>query len=165
MFEESQEGCSPRSFWSDSKSFVPHLREADSELLVHVASKLEPDGGVRGIDVGDDWWREPSRSSLPRELATAHFQCGCSTKAGCDCDAHIVEAFTNQDANAKVVTIDGLGAFDLISKSSLLEGLVRMEDGDQILPFARCLQGEGGEQGDPFMPMLLSLGDCNHDHR
>ena len=54
-----------------------------------------------------------------------------------------------------------------------------MEDGDQILPFARCYygspstylwedemvntqeipQGEGGEQGDPLMPMLFSLGE------
>ena len=54
-----------------------------------------------------------------------------------------------------------------------------MEDGDQVLPFARCFhgspstnlwedelgntqeipQGEGREQGDPLMPMLFSLGE------
>ena len=54
-----------------------------------------------------------------------------------------------------------------------------MEDRDQILPFARCFygspstylwedelgntqeipQGEGGEQGDPLMPMLFSLAE------
>ena len=53
-----------------------------------------------------------------------------------------------------------------------------MEGGDQILPFVRCFygspstylsedemgitqnisQGEGGEQGDPLMPMLFALG-------
>ena len=53
-----------------------------------------------------------------------------------------------------------------------------MEGGDQVLPFVRLfygslstffwedtmggvhhiLQGEGGEQGDPSMPMLFSLG-------
>ena len=60
----------------------------------------------------------------------------------------------------------------------MLEGLLRMEDGDQILTFVRCFygspstdlwedemgvtqripQGEGGEQGDPLMPMLFALG-------
>ena len=60
----------------------------------------------------------------------------------------------------------------------MLEGLLRMEKGDQILPFVRCFygtpstylwddemgvtqhihQGEGGEQGDPLMPMLFALG-------
>ena len=60
-----------------------------------------------------------------------------------------------------------------------MEGLLRMEDGDQILLFARCFygspstylwedelgntqeipQGEGGEQGDPLMPMLFSLAE------
>ena len=60
----------------------------------------------------------------------------------------------------------------------MLEGLLRMEGGDQILPFVRCFykspsthphedemgtiqyipQGEGGEQSDPLMPMLFALG-------
>ena len=60
----------------------------------------------------------------------------------------------------------------------MLEGLLRMEGGDQILPFvcvfhnnpSTCLwedelgvtqhvaQGEGGEQGDPLMPLLFALG-------
>ena len=60
----------------------------------------------------------------------------------------------------------------------MLEGLLRMEDGDQILPFVRCFYGspstylwedemgvtqhipqeEGGEQGDPLMLMLFALG-------
>ena len=59
-----------------------------------------------------------------------------------------------------------------------MEGLLRMEDGDQILPFVRMFygtpstylwedemgvtqsipQGEGGEQRDPLMPMLFALG-------
>ena len=60
----------------------------------------------------------------------------------------------------------------------MLEGLLKMENGDQILPFVRCFcgspstclwedemgvtqniqEGEGGEQGDPLMPMLFALG-------
>ena len=33
-----------------------------------------------------------------------------------------------------IMSIDGIGAFDLISRNAMLEGLLRMEDGDQILP-------------------------------
>ena len=142
--------------------------EADSELLVQVASKLavgdvpdevidgipvgrltalaKPDGGVRGIVVGDIIRRLVARTIAKQfakkaEAATAPFQYALSTKAGCECVAHIVQALTDQDANATVVTVDGIGAYDLISRSALLEGLLRMEDGDQILPFARCFYG------------------------
>ena len=60
----------------------------------------------------------------------------------------------------------------------MLESLLRMEDGERVLPFVRrfygspstyiwedelgvsqdIAQGEGGEQGDPLMPLLFSLG-------
>ena len=62
--------------------------------------------------------------------------------------------------------------------NTMLQGLLMMEDGDRVLPFVRCFcgspstymwedevgvsqdipQGEGGEQGDPLMPMLFALG-------
>ena len=45
------------------------------------------------------------------------------------------------DPKATVISIDGVGAYDLISRSAMLEGLLRMEGGDQILPFARCFYG------------------------
>ena len=120
------------------------------------------------------------------EKATAPFQFALSTKAGCERIAHIVQSVTDVDSNATVVSIDGVGAYDLISRNSMLRGLLRMENGDQILPFVRCFcgrpsmylwedelgetqqipQGEGGEQGDPLMPMLFSFGqhpalDCS----
>ena len=76
------------------------------------------------------------------------------------------------------MSIDGVGAYDLISRNAMLEGLFRLEGGDQILPFVRCFygspstylwedemgvtqsipQGEGGEQGDLLMPLLYALG-------
>ena len=45
------------------------------------------------------------------------------------------------DSRATVVSIDGVGAYDLISRNAMLEGLLRMEQGDQILPFVRCFYG------------------------
>ena len=64
----------------------------------------------------------------------------------------------------------------ILSRNEMLQGLMRTEGGDRVLPFVRLfygspstffwedtqggahhiLQGEGGEQGDPLMPMLFS---------
>ena len=88
------------------------------------------------------------------------------------------------DANPRctVLSVDGIGAYDTISRRAVLSGLVRhMEGGDSVLPFVlqfygspssylwedsegvvhEVLQGEGGEQGDALMPAVFSLGQ--HD--
>ena len=107
--------------------------------------------------------------SKEAETATAPFQYALS---------HRRLRVRRSYAEATVTSIDGIGACDLISWNAMLEGLLRMEKGDQILPFVRCFygtrstcswddemgvtqhihQGEGGEQGDPLMPMLFALG-------
>ena len=86
---------------------------------------------------------------------------------------HALQALTSVDEDATVVSIDGVGAFDL-----MVSGLMAMEHGDTLWPFVRqfygqpsshlweddcgithdTLQGEGGEQSDPLMPLLFSLG-------
>ena len=138
--------------------------EVASELLVQVASKLavadvpqkviddirvgwltalaKPDGRVRGIVVSDIVRRLVAKTIAKQfakkaEVATAPFQYALSTKAGCECVAHVAHvahALTDQDADAPIVTVDGVGTYDLISRSALLEGFLTMGDGDQILP-------------------------------
>ena len=83
------------------------------------------------------------------------------------------------DPHTTVLSVDGIGAFDLVSRTGMLRGLCRVPDGPEALPFVRMFygqasmyssweddegivhdihQGEGGEQGDPSMPLLFSLG-------
>ena len=77
-----------------------------------------------------------------------------------------------------VMPIDGIGAFDLISRRAVLQALMRIEGGPAVMPFVRMFygqgstylweddegvvhnieQGEGGEQVDPMMPLLFALG-------
>ena len=155
---------------------------ATGNVPSEIIDGIQPDGGVRGIVVGDIIRRLVARTMVKQvskqvERATVPFQCALSTKTGCECITHILQTFTDLDDDATIVSIDGVGACDLISRNAMLRGL-RMENGDQIFPSVRCFygrtsiylwedevgdtleipQGEGGEQGDPFMPLLFSLG-------
>ena len=84
-----------------------------------------------------------------------------------------MQALTDSDESATVVSVDGIGAFDLFSRNAMLEGFMGIDGGDAVLPFVRqfyghpsahiweddtgnvheVAQGEGGEQGDPWMPL------------
>ena len=112
------------------------------------------------------------------EVATAPHQYALKTKAGCETVAHILQVLTDLYPDATVVSVDSVGAFDLISRKSTKEGLRCVVDGEQILPFVRAFcgqpstylweddggevhtipQGEGGEQRDISMPLLFCLG-------
>ena len=81
-----------------------------------------------------------------------------------------------------IMSVDGVGAFDLVSRNAMLRGLMSLPSGGRLLPFVRMFcgqpsvflwedetgevhhiqQGEGGEQGDPLMPLLtLSPSACS----
>ena len=144
---------------------------------------LKPNGGVRGIVVGDIVRRLVARTIAQQmsdvvEAATAPHQYALSTRAGTECIAHALQLLTEENPRGTVLSIDGIGAFDLISRKSMLEALMRVEGGPAIMPFVRMFygqpssyfwegddgtvyhieQGEGGEQGDPLMPLLFALG-------
>ena len=115
------------------------------------------------------------------ERATAPFQYALSTRAGCECIAHALQALTDQDPQSTIRSVDEIGAYDTISRNAMLRGLRHMEGGEAILPFVlqfygapstylwedsdgvvhEILQGEGGEQGDALVPALFALGQ--HD--
>ena len=141
----------------------------------------KPDGGVRGIVAGDVVRRLVARTMSQQlspavERATSPFQYAMTTRAGCECVAHALQGLTETDPEVTVTSIDGLGAFDTISRGAMLQGLRRVSGA--ALPFTRMFygrgseylwemddgeihripQGEGGEQGDPMMPLLYSLG-------
>ena len=98
------------------------------------------------------------------------------TRAGCGCVAHALQGLTEIDPEVKVTSFNGLRAYDMICRGAMLWGLMRVSGA--VLPFTRMFhctsseyvwemdsgevhripQGEGGEQGDPRMPSLYSLG-------
>ena len=93
--------------------------------MERITALAKPDGGVRGIVVGDILRRLVARTmahevSKNAEKATAPFQHTLSTRAGCECVANVVQALTHLNPEDTVVSIDGIGAFDLISRNAML---------------------------------------------
>ena len=156
--------------WSgmtDDLNIYPLLeRPSDSELLCNLAQELaeastpasvvdvlrrgritalqKPNGGVRGITVGEVFRRLVARTidqqlALAVEEATAPFQYALTTRSGCECVAHAVQALTDVDGRATILSIDGIGAFDLVSRGAMLEGLRTLDGGDAALPFETIL--------------------------
>ena len=151
--------------------------------LGRITALQKPNGGVRGIVVGDTLRRLVARTIAQKmivevEAATAPFQCVLSTRAGTECVAHACQSLTEEDPTTTVMSIDGIGAFDLVSRKAMLQALLSMARGSAAIPFVRMFygqastylweddegrvhhieQGEGGEQGDPMMPLLFALG-------
>ena len=142
----------------------------DGLRLGRITALQKPTGGVRGIVAGDIIRRLVGRTIAQQfgpavERATSPFQFALSTRAGCECVAHALQALCETNPQSTVLSIDGVSAFDLISRGAMMQGL-------RELPFVRLFhgqpstyvwendnnivdsipQGEGGKQGDPLMP-------------
>ena len=146
----------------------------DAVRMGRVSALRKRDGGVRGIVAGDVFRR------LVR--GTDHRQAALSTRAGCECVAHVLQGICELDPTTTITSIDGISAFDLVSHRAMLSGLHRLEMGNRALPFVRMFygdpssywweddggvshrirQGEGGEQGDALMPLLFALASMQH---
>ena len=157
-------------FWA--KGQVP--REAVNGIkLGRMTALRKENGGVRGIVAGEVVRRVQAKTIAQQlgpavKAATAPNQYALSTRAGCECIAHALQAVTELDQEATVTTIDGISAYDSISRRAMLLGLDGVAGGRQALPFVRLEdasgtvhtvhQGEGGEQGDPPHAIALFCG-------
>ena len=100
----------------------------DAIRLGRLTVLQKPNGGVRRIVVGDTIRRLVARTIAQQlfstvEQATTPFQHAFSTRAGGECIAHALQALTDLNPRTTVLSVGGVGAFDLISRSSMLEGL------------------------------------------
>ena len=103
--------------------------------------------GVRGIVAGDVIRRVVARTIAQQiseavEAATALFHYALTTKAGCEYVAHAVQALTEQQPDATISSIDGVGVFDLISRESMLKGFMRCPGGSSVMPFVQMFYGQ-----------------------
>ena len=159
------------------EAVVPAVR------LGRMVALTKPSGGVRALVMGDAFRRLVART-LAQQLheefqsACAPFQCALSTKAGAEALVRATRTSTESDPRTTVLSVDGVGAYDHISRQSMLSTLADRPALAGLLPYAALFygspstyvfydaeghahdvqQGEGGEQGDPLMPSLFALG-------
>ena len=85
----------------------------DVVRLGRMIALQKPDGGVRGIVVGDVLRRLVGRTIAQQVMSavkryTAPFQYALKTRAGTECVAHMLQALTEADPNATVFSNDGI---------------------------------------------------------
>ena len=150
--------------------------------LGRLVALQKPSGGVRGLVVGDFLRRLVARTIAqlfaPAFDSACHpYQYALSTRAGSEALVHSLQLATEADPTLTILSVDGIGAYDHVSRSAMLLALHNANAANQALPFARMFystpstytwvdqqgeahainQAEGGEQGDPLMPALFSL--------
>ena len=117
--------------------------------------------------------RCPGQSQELNDAALAaksfFFQYARSTRAGCECISHALQALSELGPNATILSTDGIAALDQMSRGAMLQGLaalqfVRWCDGspwhyileDDEGVVHDVAQGKGGKHGDPMMPLLFA---------
>ena len=110
--------------------------------------------GVRGIVAGEVIRRLTART-IAKQLgpevkdAIVPFQYAFSTRSGCECVVHVLEALTESDPETTIPSIDVTSAYH-----TMLECLERVVGGSAVLPFVRlfyssfsayCWEDEDGE--------------------
>ena len=79
--------------------------------------------------------------ALAVQRATAPYQHAMSTKAGCEGTAHL-QSLCKADPHSTVTSVDGVSALDLISRESMIHGLICVAGGGEVLPFVRQFYGQ-----------------------
>ena len=128
-----------------ANGFIPPDAHA-AIRLGRITALEKPSGGIRGIVVGDFFRRLVARTIAQQvsedvEKATKPFQFALNTRAGCECVSHVLQTLLEMDENTTLLSVDGVGAFDLISRKAMMEGLLDMPNGDKLLPFVRLFYG------------------------
>ena len=137
---------------------------------------------MRGISAGDTLQRLVGKflarqfaEQLRQAAGPANF--GMSTRCGTDGLVHLARALLESDPEQIILCVDGVGAFDHVSRVRMFERLLATPSLRPILPFARLWysspseavwaddagpthvvsSAEGGEQGDALMLGLFCI--------
>ena len=93
-------------------------------LATMMTALRKKDGGVRGIATGSSFRRLVAKTLARQfgrivEQECAPFQFALSTRAGTDCVGHAIRAMTDLNSRATVLSVDGIGAYDHVLRSSM----------------------------------------------
>ena len=97
--------------------------------LGRMVALQKPNGRARGIIIGDVLRRLVSRSLAQTYAEAIHTACSphqfaLSTRAGTKAIIHTITAAAQANPAHTIVSVDGIGAYDTISRESMLQGLM-----------------------------------------
>ena len=149
----------------------------DALRLGRMTALQKPNGGIRGIVAGDDWSHAQWPSKWVVQWRRQPLPTSTHYRPVPDC--HGLQTLCEANPETTLVSINGVSAFDSISREAMLRGLLGVAEERRLSrsfassmedPHSQYLweddsgnvhtiqQGEGGEQGDALMPLLYSLG-------
>ena len=111
-----------------------------------LAALQKSNRGVWGIVVGEVIRRLVARTFAQQlgpavEAGTSPFQFVLLTKSGCECVAHCIQVLCETDEQFTLTSVDGVSAFDNISRGAMMAGLERVDGGVSVLPFVHLFHG------------------------
>jgi len=164
-----------------AKAEVPQII-VEAMRVSAMTALLKSNQRVRGISAADTFRRlvtktvaRQKQEVLRQAVWPNNF--GLCDRSGTDCVAHMVRYLTDEDPGKVVLSIDGVGAFDHVSRARMFDSLLADPDLQDLIPFVKqwyaspsqyiwrddqgvaheIRQGDGGEQGDALMPALFCL--------
>ena len=116
--------------------------------LGRLAAWRKLDGGVRETVVSDFFGRVVARTVAQQfattvEALTFIFQDVLSRRAG---TVHVLQTLTDHDARLTVLSIAGIGAFDVVSRNSTLRALMETDVADRAIPFVRQFHDQASKR-------------------
>ena len=164
-----------------AQAAVPAAVVSATELS-SITALLKDNGRIRGIAAGDTFRRLVSKA-LARQFSTefraavspANF--GLSDRSGTHGLVHLPRSLAEMDPSNTIINIDGVGAFDHVSRARIMTEIAGHPGLCTLVPFLRLWyedistivwtdetgtmhdipQAEGGEQGDALMPALFCM--------
>ena len=124
-----------------AEDFARGETPASRSFLRAMMTALSKNGGIRGIATGSSFRRLEGKT-LARQFGAvvevcAPFQFALSSRAGTDCVGHAIRVMTDLDARATVLSVDRVGAYDHVLRSSMLEKLMEVHRLRPLIPFVR----------------------------
>ena len=134
--------------------------DGDATALSHAASLLARNEMFEEVMVAGDSLLEPLPSSSEPRLKLPHPRISMQDQGWMRDSrplANRLQALTDFDGDATVVSVDGVGAFDLISRVLMMKGLRHAVSGESIIPFAI--------HGQPSAYLWEDDAKCIQSHR
>ena len=102
----------------------------------------KPSGAVCGLVVGDFLRRLVARTIAQHfaqtfDRACHPYQFALATRAGSEALVHSFQLATGADPTLIILSVDGIGAYDHVSRTTMLTALRQTAKANQALPFAR----------------------------